>query len=857
MSTSTFPNQYNAVSAENKWQKYWQEQKIYQWQAPESRFDSFVIDTPPPTVSGLLHMGHVFSYTQADFVARFQRMQGKQVFYPMGFDDNGLPTERLVEKHIGKKASIYEQENGQGSFVKKCQEVVEEAEIEFENLFNQIALSVDWEQKYQTISPTSQKLSQASFLDLWQKGLIEKKLAPVFYDITDRTALAQADLVDSEVEGFQYYFNFNIDKKQKIAIMTTRPELLPACVAIMVHPQDGRYRQFIGKKALSPLFNIEVPVVADELVRFEKGTGAVMCCTFGDETDLKWQKKHHLENREIINSFGKFKNNQELPHLLNNQFYQELLADKKLKEGKEAIILALTQKKLLLSEPKKIIRSVKTAERSGTPIEIISQEQWFIKLLHKKDELHYKVDQCNWKPAYMKVRIQQWIDGLAFDWCISRQRFFGVKFPVWKLVSLDGLQTKFAVADISQLPVDPVCDLPLGYCKIADNLVEDTSGQRWQIFPETAVMDTWATSSITPQLSSHSISDNFCFNATRHQQLFPADLRPQAHEIIRTWAFYTIAKSLLHKDSVPWYNLMISGWCLASDKTKMSKSKGNVITPTALIASKGADAVRYWASASSLGADITYSEEVFKIGQKLITKLFNACKFAFSHFGALSSHNYGYFVENINKTADLYILQQLQNVIITYHKEFSQFEYAKAREVVEEFFWKHLCDNYLEICKVRCYGLLAEKYAGQTLSQEQQEDILAGQKSAVSTLYLVFNAVLKLFAPFLPHICEELYSLVFACEFAEKKSIHSRNNFAYLPLCFESDTAKQQGEWLLASIFAVRKYKSEHNLSMKTTINKLIIPYNLVDDLLADLANVCNANSVEIDLFLENVKIEN
>jgi valyl-tRNA synthetase len=684
---TSFPTQYNVGAAESKWQKYWQEQKIYQWQAPDSRFNSFVIDTPPPTVSGLLHMGHVFSYTQADFIARFQRMQGKQVFYPMGFDDNGLPTERLVEKIIGKKASIYEQENGQGSFVKKCQEVVQEAETEFESLFNQIALSVDWEQKYQTISPQSQKLSQASFLDLWHKGFIEKKLAPVFYDIADRTALAQADLVDNEVEGFQYQFYFTIEKYQ-VAIMTTRPELLPACVAIMVHPQDGRYQKFIGKKAVSPLFNIEVLVIADDLVQFEKGTGAVMCCTFGDETDLKWQKKHNLPNREIINSFGKFKTSSELTHVADNKLYQELLADKKLKEGKEALVLALTQQKLLLGEPQKIVRSVKCAERSGTPIEIISQEQWFIKLLNKKADLHHKVEQCNWKPNYMKVRIQQWIDGLAFDWCISRQRFFGVKFPVWKLVSLDGTTTKFAVADISQLPVDPLLDLPFGYVKTSHNLVEDTSGQRWQIFPETAVMDTWATSSITPQLSSHGISSNFCFDYDRHQQLFPADLRPQAHEIIRTWAFYTIAKSLLHADSVPWYNLMISGWCLASDKTKMSKSKGNVITPASLIASKGADAVRYWASASSLGADITYSEEVFKIGQKLITKLFNACKFAYSHFGVLKKFDNAYFVENITHAADLYILQKLQNVLEIYQQEFQQFEYAKAREVVEEFFWK-------------------------------------------------------------------------------------------------------------------------------------------------------------------------
>jgi valyl-tRNA synthetase len=830
--------QYNHLDSENKWQQYWKQHQIYAWQINEPRSNNFVIDTPPPTVSGLLHMGHVFSYAQADFVARFQRMQGKNVFYPMGFDDNGLPTERLVEKVINKKASIYEQENGDGSFVAKCQEIVADAEEQFENLFNQIALSVDWSQKYQTISPQVQKISQASFLDLWHKGLIEKKLAPVFYDISDRTALAQADLVDKEMQGEQYNFAFSCES-ENIIIMTTRPELLAACVALMINPQDGRYSHLIGKTATTAIFAQQVPIIADELVQFDKGTGAVMCCTFGDETDLKWQKKHNLPNCEIIDSFGKFI--AEPKHLGGNKLYQQLLANKKLKEGKEAIVNHLQQHQLLIGEPCKITRFVKCAERSGTPIEIISQEQWFIKLLDKKQQLLDKVNECNWHPTYMKVRIQQWIDGLAFDWCISRQRFFGVPFPVWKLIAInDANNTKFVVADIKQLPLDPKKSLPAGYNNIEQNIVSDSDGKKWHIIAETAVMDTWATSSLTPQLSSYAISDNFCFDADRHSKLYPADLRPQAHEIIRTWAFYTIAKSLLHQNSIPWHNLMISGWCLAADKTKMSKSKGNVVTPVDLIANKGADVVRYWASASNLGADIAYSEDVFKIGQKLITKLFNASKFVSSHFCA----NQQYLSSNITQTADIWIIQQLQTLINRYNHEFNRFEYAKARELVEEFFWHYFCDNYLEICKVRCYGLLAEKYQNQQLDAQQQQQIISQQLSAVSALYFVLNALLKLFAPFLPHICEELYSLLFTDEFLAKKSIHSRGNKPELSIDFANISTDDQAKDLLAIIFAVRKYKSERNLSMKTTIDTLTINSNLDASLLSDLANVCNAKLV-------------
>jgi valyl-tRNA synthetase len=921
-------DKYDAKITEKFWQNFWQEKNIYQFRDDLSKAQTFVIDTPPPTVSGVLHMGHIFSYTQTDFVARYKRMQGRDVFYPMGFDDNGLPTERLVEKIIGKKAGFYENENGRGSFVAKCREVVDEAEKEFEILFNEIALSVDWKQKYQTISPESQKISQASFIDLFNKDLVEQKNQPVYWDISDRTALAQADIIDKDLEGEMHFLNFAIDgKSELLEIMTTRPELLPACVAVMINGEDVRYQDLIldkdkfkkegcegptGSYAITPLFGVKVPIIADNLVQTDKGTGAVMCCTFGDDTDVIWWEKYGLGNREIIGDDGSLielidisKDQKSKQYIgkdsaiynpLNWLFFINIesfqnpikdpgnfienynkIANKKIKVAKEEIIKLLTDLEStidkknypIFSRPKeKITRPVKCAERSGVPIEIISKLQWYVKINDKKEKLKQKAHQCNWYPQYMRVRIDQWIEGLSRDWCISRQRFFGVKFPVW-YSQREGEEGKILVASLNQLPCDPFVDLPEGYA-------------RDEVEAEADIMDTWATSSISPQLSSKGISSEICFDSNRHKKLFPADLRPQAHEIIRSWAFYTIVKSYLHslgivKDehgqaiknqdgskklkensnleiTIPWKNLMISGWCLASDKTKMSKSKGNVVTPTALIQEKSADVVRYWASASSLGADITFSEETFKIGHKLITKLFNSAKFCSQHFAILNQNinqiSDEKLAEFITEDLDLWILNRLDLVIKKYNEQFEIFEYAKAREVVEEFFWHYFCDNYLEICKVRSYGLSAQILENIELNADQKNDIIAKQLSALTTLFLCLKNILKLFAPIIPHICEEIYSKIFSEEFANFKSIHARGNYPQLPKNLKYDQKYFQiGDEVLAIIFEVRKFKSEKNLSMKSIIAVLQIATKL--DLTragADIANVCNAKKIEFIL---------
>lgn len=841
---------YNHKIAEQKWQKYWSQNEIHKFQDDRAKDQTFVIDTPPPTVSGVLHMGHVFSYTQADFIARFWRMYGHDVFYPMGFDDNGLPTERLVEKTKKIRAHQMSREE----FIQNCQEIVDEAEEQFEELFNSIALSVDWDEKYQTISPKSQEISQASFVDLYKKGLVERKFEPVIWDIADQTALSQADLIDQEKTSSMNFIDFALENSdEKLTIMTTRPELLAACVAVMIHPDDERYQHLHGQNALTALFGVKVPIIADDSVLMDKGTGAVMCCTFGDETDIKWYKTHNLELRLIINKYGKIipldapnspfkgvfeKQGTPLPLSNEHHSYDALkaiygqISGKKLKEAREIILDNLSQQNLLKSsEP--ITHAVKCAERSGSPIEIIVEPQWFIKILDKKEQLKQQAKKCQWFPEFMRIRVEQWIDNLSWDWCISRQRYFGVPFPIW-YSKKPGEEGKIIAADFDELPINPLTTPPKGY-------------KMEEVTPETDIMDTWATSSISPQLSSGLINPS-AQNAdakqiARHEKLFPANLRPQAHEIIRTWAFYTIVKAFLHEERIPWQNLMISGWCLAADKTKMSKSKGNVVTPTALIQEKGSDVVRYWASTSHLGADTAYSDDIFKIGQKLLTKLYNAAKFA--------SMNFDKGEGKITHISDQWITSRLAQTIDSATKNFQKFEYARAREAIEDFFWNDFCDNYLEICKVRAYGLNADKYKDQNLSPEQQKTIENDQLSAVSALKICLDGVLKLFAPFIPHICDEIYAATFPKEHQAIKSINARGTWPQVKNYQINENALEIGEKMLEIVAKVRKFKSDNNLSMKTEVSRIEVNKD-ISEVFDDLGNVCNAREV---VFGKEIKI--
>ncbi|ABV76639.1 valine--tRNA ligase [Rickettsia rickettsii] len=805
-----FPKNYNFTENEKKWQQIWQEKQIYAYNPNVAKEETYVIDTPPPTVSGQLHIGHVYSYTQTDFIVRFQRMMGKNIFYPMGFDDNGLPTERLVEKQ--KQIKAYNMERSE--FIKICEEVVESEEEKFRSLFNQIALSVDWSLEYQTISPLSRKISQMSFLDLVQKEEIYRTNQPILWDPVDGTALAQADIEDKEQTSFMNYITFKTEQGDPLTIATTRPELLPACVAVFYHPDDGRYKHLAGKSAITPLFNEQVPLLADPLVRQDKGTGLVMCCTFGDQTDITWWKTHNLPLKTIITKKG----------TIDCQ-HETSIDGLKIKEARTKIIAILKEQELLIKQ-EDITHTVKCAERSGAPLEILTVPQWFVKTISHKEELLKRANELNWHPKNMKIRLENWINAISWDWCISRQRYFGVPFPVWysKRVGEEG---KILYADITQLPIDPLKDLPMGYSKE-------------EVEPDYDVMDTWATSSVSPQLSTHGISDDFAVNKDRHDKLFPMDLRPQAHEIIRTWAFYTILKAHLHQNTLPWKNIMISGWCLAEDRSKMSKSKGNVLVPEKLLEQYGSDVIRYWSANSKLGADTAYSEDVMKNGKRLVNKLWSAAKFVFIHFDKLKGEDKKASLldikEKITNEFDKWMVNKLVELVKLATNELQNYEYANAMHLTEKFFWVVFCDNYLEISKTRSY--------------DEEHKNPQGQYSSILTLYHVMQTLLKLFAPFMPHITEELYQILYS-----ENSIHVKGSWVnYSDLNYEINAKGAEG--LLEILDIVRKFKAEKNLSIKAPIKLLEVSGIVLSaELAEDLKNVTSADEIQFEMKDDKIKV--
>jgi valyl-tRNA synthetase len=909
--------QYDQAAVEKKWQNHWLAAKTYAWNPDVAREDSYVIDTPPPTVSGTLHMGHVFSYTQADFIARFQRMTGKNVFYPMGFDDNGLPTERLVEKTKKIRAVDMSREK----FIEECLGVSEEARKEFRALFESIALSVDWDQEYHTISKEARELSQLSFLDLVKKGEAYRAQRPFYWDPVDQTAIASAEIEDKELPSFANDIIFRIchpersegsrgdssatPQNDNVTIMTTRPELLPACVALFCHPEDARYTKLHGKQAEVPLFGFHVPILTDDTVDMEKGTGLMMCCTFGDDADIaKWQK-HQLPVRVVINKRGRIDFSglpEAAPHLQavtpsndGGQLPTDDKVDPVIRRGDNPwarlhdlkvsntdpkhlgarqIVIGLLKDAGLLIASKPITHAVKCAERSGAPLEILPTAQWFVKVTDKKEALKKRAAESNWNPEWMRLRIEQWIDGLNQDWCISRQRYFGVPFPVWYAGKTDGTGEVFTIASPKVLPTNPLKDLPKGFDLVfadaarvlnADELssqekasmqsnaarvcvavedIYDINGKlafkgdnttHISVVGDPDVMDTWATSSISPQLSAGAISPTVIPAQAgisgeagtnvegdsrlrgndkaleRFSKLFPADLRPQAHEIIRTWAFYTIVKAHLHNDSVPWHNLMISGWCLAEDKSKMSKSKGNVITPVALIEERGTDAVRYWAGTSRLGADTAFSPDLLKIGKKLVGKLWNATQFAAIHLNKLQSAPTTAATDAaITETLDRWVLSRLGETVAKATEAFRAYEYAEALEATNQFFWADFCDNYLELIKKRVYN-------------EDGSASAEAQQSAVRTLYYVLDGILKLYAPFTPHVTEELYAHIFADDYAKKGSLHARGQWPLAANYPIDAQALADGRHALDILDIIRKAKSESNRSIKFPIAKLHI----------------------------------
>jgi len=846
---------YRFDEIEMKYQNMWKEDQVYAYDLDSDK-KRFVIDTPPPTVSGSLHIGHIFSYTHTDIIARFKRMSGYNVFYPMGWDDNGLPTEKRIQNLYGIqcdrnqdyqadfKAEKVETKkiNYKGvsreNFLELCNQQVLEDEKKYKDLWNKIALSVDWSQNYQTIGQRAQILSQYSFLDLYHKKAVENRFSPVLWDTQFQTAVAQADVEDREKNTFYNDISFCVPGGKSFVISTTRPELLPACVAVVAHPEDERYRSFFGKQALIPLFERRVPIKASVHANPKKGTGILMVCTFGDMEDVHFCKKENLEILQMIDeegflmdldfTQGLFKS--EKPELAKK--YYSLLKGLRIQQARKKIVEILKENKHLRGEPKLSKHHVKFYEKGDFPLEILPKRQWYIKILEHKKEFLKFASPIQWHPPLVKKRYEQWVEGLNQDWCISRQRVYGVPFPVWYVVDQEAQinYNKVLVPKNLQKAIDPLKTVPEGFKKEDRNQIGGFTAEQ-------DVMDTWATSSLTPFINSHWI-----FDKKKHAQLFPSDLRPQAHEIIRTWAFYTLVKAYFHEKKIPWKNIAISGWVMAPNRSKMSKSKGNAFSPESLVKTYSSDAVRYWASKAALAQDTLYDENLFKIGKRLTAKIFNASQFVKLQLTDRKWDGYKKGFENITQALDqawIISLLETQKKSLEY---LELYQHSLALRLIETKFWS-FCDDYLELVKARSY---------------QFKEVAEGE-SVLQALDLSLYLFLKLFAVFLPYVTEDIWqsryrfeskslhkSLYLTSEELQRLSKNLKSHFLIQKKQLEKENLisrdkKAKGnldlspEFILETAFfilgQVRKAKSSLGKSLATPLKKLELRLSLKESL--------------------------
>ncbi len=743
---ASVPERPTLDGLEAKWSVVWEREGAYRFDRAAPRERLFSIDTPPPTVSGSLHVGHVFSYTHTDTVARYKRMRGMDVFYPMGWDDNGLPTERRVQNHFGVRCDpsiSYEPDFippaepsaeqpiavSRPNFVELCLRLTESDEQVFEELWRMLGLSVDWSMTYTTIGALAQRISQRSFLGLLARDQAYQLEAPTLWDVDFQTAVAQAELEDRERPGAMHRVRFTVpDGGGEALIDTTRPELIPACVALLAHPEDERHRELVGREAITPLFGTRVPVRSHHLVEREKGTGLVMVCTFGDVTDVMWWRELGLPVRSVLGPDGRLVGvpwgtpGWESEDLDRARAEYEQLEGSTINQARRRIVELLEESGDLIGEPQPVTHSVKFFEKGERPVEIVTSRQWFIRTVDHQDALIARGRELKWHPPYMRARFEDWVEGLTGDWCISRQRFFGVPFPVWYPIDETGAvrYEKPIGAREEQLPVDPSTESPDGF--------EDSErGQPGGFVGDPDVMDTWATSSLTPQIAGRAGEDEELF-----QKVFPMDVRPQAHDIIRTWLFSTILRSHLDHDALPWRNAAISGWVLDPDRKKMSKSKGNVVTPIHLLEEYGADAVRYWAANGRPGTDTAFDVQQMKVGRRLAVKLLNASKFALADLPAQGPA--------LTHPLDRAMIARLEAVAGDATDSFEDYDYARALDRVETFFWWY-CDFYLELVKGRRYDATPEAAA-----------------SVSRALRASLSVFQRLFAPFLPFVAEEVWS---------------------------------------------------------------------------------------------------
>ncbi len=810
----TLPDKPALEGLEAKWTTRWEVEGTYRFDRRRTRPEVYSIDTPPPTISGSLHVGHVFSYTHTDVIARFQRMRGRAVFYPMGWDDNGLPTERRVQNYYGVRCDtslVFDPDFrppdtpgkravsvSRPNFVQLCRQLTVEDENAFEHLWRYLGLSVDWSYTYATIDRRAQRVSQTSFLRLLARGLAYQLEAPTLWDVDFRTAVAQAELEDREQPGAYHRVRFarvpggSAAADGFVEIETTRPELIPACVALVAHPDDERYRPLYGSEVLTPLFRVPVPVRAHPLADPEKGSGIAMICTFGDLTDVTWWRELALPVRAVIQPDGTFRpvtwgsaGWETRDPVLAQSVYDEMV-NLPAARARARIVDRLRDSGDLVADPRPIVHPVKFYEKGDRPLEIITSRQWFIRTMEHREGLLARGRELHWHPEYMRHRYENWVNGLTGDWCISRQRYYGVPFPVWYPVRADG-SVDYGhplVPDESRLPIDPSTDVPEGY-------TADRRGQPNGFLGDPDIMDTWATSSLTPQIAAGWLDDpDLC------ARVFPMDLRPQGHDIIRTWLFDTVLRAHLEHESLPWANAAISGWVLDPDRKKMSKSRGNVVTPMALLEEHGSDGVRYWAASGRPGTDTAFDPGEMKVGRRLAIKILNAARFAL-----MRAEPRGPIVEPLDRG----MLTALARLVAESTTQLESYDYARVLERTERFFWS-FCDDYLELVKARRYGDFSP----------------AGAASANSAMLVALSTLLRLFGPYLPFVTEEVWS------WWRPGSVHATRwpmpDEVVAPIGGEDIPAAEVFDHAQRALGEVRRVKALARKSAKAVIESAVLP---------------------------------